>query len=86
MKQQLLAKLLMALCMLNSKGNSMKYSITVAYSIIQTIEVEANSKEEAQATAFDLFDESQAEICDGEIIDTKEIEEVTAWLTSHPNN
>jgi len=51
----------------------MKYSITVSFSIMQTIEVEADSKEEAQATAFDLFDETQAHICDGEIIDTVEI-------------
>lgn len=51
----------------------MKYSITVSYSIMQTIEVEADSKEEAQATAFDLFDETQAHICDGEIIYTVEI-------------
>ena len=56
----------------------MKYAITVAFSIMQTIEVEADSKEEAQATAFDLFDETQAHICDGEIIDTIEIKEVTA--------
>ena len=55
------------------KGLTMKYSITVSFSIMQTIEVEADSKEEAQATAFDLFDETQAHICDGEIIDTVEI-------------
>ncbi len=36
----------------------MKYSVTIAFSILQTIEVEADSREEAMSTAWDLFDQN----------------------------
>jgi len=45
-----------------------KYRVTVAFSILQTIEVEADSREEAKQTAWDLFDQSKAELGDGEVV------------------
>jgi hypothetical protein len=46
----------------------MKYQVTVAFSILQTIEVEADSREEAKQTAWDLFDQSKAELGEGEVL------------------
>jgi len=50
------------------KENEMKYRVTVAFSLLQTIEVEADSKDEAKQTAWDAFDQAKAELGDGEIV------------------
>ena len=50
-----------------------KYQVTIVYSILQTIEVEANNKHEANETAWDLFDESKATLGEGEIYETVEV-------------
>ena len=55
-----------------AKGKQMKYAVTVAFSILQTIEVDADSREEAKQTAWDLFDQTQAELGEGEIINITE--------------
>ena len=46
----------------------MKYSVTVAFSLLQTIEVDADSREEAEQTAWDLFDQDKAVLGEGEIV------------------
>jgi hypothetical protein len=46
----------------------MKYSVTVAFSLLQTIEVDADSKDEAMLTAWDLFDQDKAMLGEGEIV------------------
>lgn len=51
----------------------MKYSIKVVFSVVQTVEVEAENIREAQATALDIFDIFQAELCDGEILEIKQL-------------
>lgn len=48
-----------------------KYKVEVVVSYWQTIEVQAHSKEEAQATALDLFDIDQARQGEGECYDTE---------------
>ena len=53
----------------------MKYVITVAFSILQTIEVEADSREEAKQTAWDLFDQDKAVLGEGEIVHVDELKE-----------
>jgi len=53
----------------------MKYAVTVAMTFWQTIEVEADSREEANATAFDLFDLEQAHQGEGEIYQTELVEQ-----------
>jgi hypothetical protein len=50
----------------------MRYAVTVAFSILQTIEVDADSREEAKQTAWDLFDQNQAVLGEGEIINITE--------------
>jgi hypothetical protein len=50
----------------------MRYAVTVAFSILQTIEVDAGSREEAKQTAWDLFDQNQAVLGEGEIINITE--------------
>ena len=55
------------------KGLNMKYSIKVVFSVVQTVEVDAENIREAQATALDIFDISQAELCDGEILEIKQL-------------
>lgn len=44
-----------------------KYQVQVAVTYFHTIEVDASSVEEAEATAFDLFDVDKAYPGDGEI-------------------
>ena len=44
-----------------------KYKVQVAVTYFHTIEVDADSVEEAEATAFDLFDVDEAYPGDGEI-------------------
>lgn len=51
-----------------------KYRVTVVASYWQTIEVEAVSKAEAEATAFDEFDIHQATMGEAEAYDTQLIE------------
>jgi hypothetical protein len=53
----------------------MKYAVTVAMTFWQTIEVDADSREEANATAFDLFDVEQAHQGEGDIHQTELIGE-----------
>lgn len=53
-----------------------KYKVEVVVSYWQTIEVEAQSREEAQVTALDLFDIDQARQGEGEIYDTELIGEI----------
>ena len=54
----------------------MKYKVQVVMSYWQTIEVDATSKEEAGAMAFDLFDSTRAfQQGDGEIYDIELIGE-----------
>lgn len=53
----------------------MRYAVTVAMTFWQTIEVDAESKEEANATAFDLFDVDEAHQGEGEIYQTELIGE-----------
>lgn len=48
-----------------------KYKVEVVMSYWQTIEVEAQSREEAQVKAFDLFDIDQARQGEAEIYDTE---------------
>ena len=48
-----------------------KYAVTVGMTYWHTIEVEADSREEANATAFDLFDIEQAHQGEGEIYQTE---------------
>lgn len=52
-----------------------KYKVQVVMSYWQTIEVDAQSREEAQVTAFDLFDIDQARQGEAEIYDIEIIEE-----------
>jgi hypothetical protein len=52
-----------------------KYRVTVVYSILQTIEVEAECKDDAEEIAFYLFDQSQAFLGEGEIYETVEVTE-----------
>jgi hypothetical protein len=56
----------------------MKYAVTVAMTYWQTIEVDADSREEANATAFDLFDLEQAHQGEGEIHQTELMQGETA--------
>jgi len=51
----------------------MKYRVTVVFSYLDTIEVEADSKEEAKHTAWDLFDEKRAVQCEGEVLSVEEV-------------
>lgn len=53
----------------------MRYAVTVAMTFWQTIEVDAESREEANATAFDLFDVDEAHQGEGEIYQTESIGE-----------
>ena len=46
-----------------------KFKVTIAYSILQTIEVEADSRDDAADIAFPLFDQEQAILGEGEVID-----------------
>lgn len=48
------------------------YKVQVVMSYWQTIEVQANDKDEAEATAFDLFDIDKARQGEGEVYNTEE--------------
>jgi hypothetical protein len=49
-----------------------KFNVTVVFSYIDTIEVEAENREDAKAMAFDLFDEERMVRCDGEVLEVEE--------------
>lgn len=49
------------------------YQMEVVYSYWQTITIEAESIEEAQQTALDIFDINKAEPGAGEVYDTVEV-------------
>ena len=53
----------------------MKYKVSVVMSYWQTIEVEAESHDDARSIALDAFDISKAVIGDGETYDVEEMEE-----------
>jgi hypothetical protein len=46
----------------------MKYKVTVAFSLYQIFDIEADSKDEAMQTAWDKFDQNEAVLGDGEIV------------------
>ena len=48
-----------------------KYSVDVVMSYWQTIEVEAASQEEAEATAYDAFDLEKANLAVGEVMNVR---------------
>ena len=52
-----------------------KYKVTVLVSHWQTIEVEAENEDVAEATALDQFDLNQATFSESEVTDTRLIEE-----------
>ena len=52
-----------------------KYRVNVVYSYWNTFEVEADSREEAESTALDMFDETHMTQGEGECFDTVEITE-----------
>jgi hypothetical protein len=51
----------------------MKYRVAVVFSYIDTIEVEADNKEDAKDIAWELFDESRMVRGEGEILSTEEV-------------
>jgi hypothetical protein len=53
----------------------MKYRVSVVFSYIDTIEVEADNKEDAMDIAWDLFDKERAVQGEGEILATEEVTE-----------
>jgi hypothetical protein len=53
-----------------------KYIVTVAYSILQSIEVEAETKDDAADIAFPLFDQDNAVLGEGEVLEVFEIKGV----------
>lgn len=55
-----------------------KYKVQVVMSFWQTIEVDAVDEVEASATAFDLFDITQAREGEGDVYDVEIIEGETA--------
>jgi hypothetical protein len=50
-----------------------KYRVTVVFSLVQTIEVEADGREEAKQTAWDLFDQNEAVVGEGEVLEVQEV-------------
>jgi hypothetical protein len=53
----------------------MKYRVTVVFSYFDTIDVEADNKEDAMDIAWDSFDEKRMVKADGEIQSVLEIQE-----------
>ena len=51
----------------------MKYRVSVVFSYIDTIEVEADNREDAKDIAWDLFDKERAVQGEGEILATEEV-------------
>ena len=52
----------------------MKYRVQVVMSYWQTVEIEADSRADAENKAFDEFDITEARIGEGEVYDTELIE------------
>ena len=52
----------------------MKYKIGVAVSFWQTIEVEADSREDAEYAAFYLFDRDKATMGEGHVFHSEQLE------------
>lgn len=52
----------------------MKYKIGVAVSFWQTIEVEADSREDAEYAAFYLFDRDKATMGEGHVFHSEKLE------------
>jgi hypothetical protein len=61
----------------------MKYKVEVVMSYWQTIEVEAESRDDARSIALDAFDISKAVIGDGETYDTELIDKVKYVVRNH---
>jgi hypothetical protein len=53
----------------------MKYRVTVVFSYVDVIEVEAANKEDAKDIAWELFDKERAVQGEGEILATEEVTE-----------
>ena len=53
----------------------MKYRVSVVFSYIDTIEVEADNREDAMDIAWDLFDEKRMVRADGEVLAVEEVTE-----------
>lgn len=49
-----------------------KYKVTVAFSLVHTIDVCADSVEEAKQTAWSMFDTKKASLGEGEVISVEE--------------
>ena len=58
----------------NQRRKQMKYRVQVVMSYWQTVEVEADSRADAENKAFDEFDITKARIGEGEVYDTELIE------------
>ena len=52
----------------------MKYRVAVVFSYIDTIEVEADNREDAMDIAWDLFDEKRMVKADGEVLAVEEVQ------------
>ena len=50
-----------------------KYSVSVVFSYIDTIEVEADNREDAKDVAWELFDKERAVQGEGEILNVEEL-------------
>lgn len=51
-----------------------KYRVSVVFSYIDTIEVEADNREDAENIAWELFDEERAVQGEGEILAVEDLE------------
>ena len=50
-----------------------KYSVSVVFSYIDTVEVEADNREDAKDVAWELFDKERAFQGEGEILNVEEL-------------
>ena len=61
----------------------MKYRVQVVMSYWQTVEVEADSRADAENKAFDEFDITKARIGEGEVYDTELIKNAMYVVRNH---
>ena len=61
----------------------MKYRVQVVMSYWQTVEVEADSRADAENKAFDEFDITKARIGEGEVYDTELIKNALYVVRNH---
>ena len=61
----------------------MKYRVQVVMSYWQTVEVEADSRADAENKALDEFDITKARIGEGEVYDTELIDKVQYVVRNH---